>query len=132
MLLKYGKIIRYLISGSTAALVNMGVLFVSVEYFQLWYIIASSVAFVFGVITSYSMHKFWTFKDKNTEGMHLQFFQFTGFALLMLGLNALLMYVLVDLAGVWYMLAQFINIVLTSVLNFTFFNKVVFNTNTNV
>lgn len=127
MFLKYGKIIRYFISGSTAALVNIAVLFICVEYLHIWYIAGTCIAFVFGLTTSYTLQKFWTFKDNSREDMHMQFLWFTAFAIIMLGLNAFLMYVLVDRAHLWYILAQAISIALIAFLNFTFFNRVLFN-----
>jgi len=61
---KYGKIIRYLFAGGIATLSNLLVLFVCVNYFKLWYLSGAIISFCVAVIISYSLQKFFVFKDK--------------------------------------------------------------------
>lgn len=124
---KYFKIIRYLIAGGTATAVSLGTLFICVHYLGMWYLIAAVIAFVFGVTTSYILQKFWTFRNYSKENMHKQFSAFFVFALIMLGVNTLLMYILVDIVGIWYMLAQAISAAVTAVINYLCFNRYIFN-----
>jgi putative flippase GtrA len=126
MLGKYHKIIKYVLSGGTAVLVNLAVLYVMVEFLHLWYLLGAIVSFVFGLCTSYTLQKFWTFKDGNTQNIHIQFLSFALFALLMLGLNTLLIYFFVDVLKIWYLLAQAMSSLLIAFINYNVFNKIIF------
>ncbi len=126
---KYKKPIKYIFAGGLATFVNLAVLFICVEYFHFWYLTGAVVAFIFGVMTSYTLQKFWTFKDVERGNMHIQFFWFTIFALAMLGLNTLLMYVLVDIFLIWYLLAQAISSLCIALINYNVFNKLIFKSN---
>ena len=123
---KYYRIIRYLFGGGLATLINIGLLFICVHFFNLWYLTAAIIGFCTSVIASYIIQKFWTFRHHETEGMHAQFFIFSFFAVVMLGLNTLLMYVAVNIFGLWYLLAQIIISAIIAFINYAFFSKVVF------
>ena len=120
------RIIRYLFGGGLATAINIGALFVGVHTFHLYYLTATIIAFSLAVIASFLIQKFFTFKHYATEGVHMQFFIFVVFALLMLGLNTLLMYIAVDMIHLWYILAQIIISAIIACVNYTFFRKVVF------
>lgn len=126
MLGKYHKIVKYIFAGGTAVLVNLAVLYVMVEFLHLWYLLGAIVSFVFGLCTSYTLQKFWTFKDGNTQNMPIQFLSFALFALLMLGLNTLLIYFFVDVLKIWYLLAQAMSSLLIAFINYNVFNKIIF------
>jgi putative flippase GtrA len=79
------------------------------------------------VVIGYLLHKFWTFKNYSTDHMHTQFLNFLIFALIMLGLNTLLMYLFVDIIGVWYLFAQAIASATTACINYVYFNKIIFD-----
>lgn len=84
------------------------------------------MAFCGGVIISYILQKFFTFKNHSRKDIHKQFIKFFIFALLMLIFNTLLMYIFVDIIGLWYMLAQFISSAGIAFINYAYFNKVIF------
>ncbi len=123
---KYRKILKYILAGSTAVLINLAVLYAMVEFLHLWYLIGAIISFVFGLCTSYTLQKFWTFKDTNTQNIQIQFLSFTILALLMLGLNTLLIYFFVDILHIWYLLAQASSSLLIALINYNVFNRVIF------
>ncbi len=120
------RIIRYIFGGGLATAINIGLLFAGVRVFHLWYITAAIIAFCCAVIASFLLQKFWTFRHYATDVMHKQFLAFSLFALAMLLLNTLLMYVAVDALGIWYLIAQIIISLIIAFINYTFFRKVVF------
>ncbi|MEK7081171.1 MAG: GtrA family protein [Patescibacteria group bacterium] len=122
---KYIHITRYILAGGFATASNLAILFISVHYFKLWYLTGTIIAFCCAVIISYLLHKFSTFKNYSTHNMHKQFLNFFIFALIVLGLNTLLMYVLVDIIGFWYLLAQAFASLVVAWINYTYF-KVIF------
>lgn len=121
------QIVKYIFTGGLATTSNLVILFIGVHYFQLWYLTAAIIAFCSAVIISYLLHKFWTFEDYSTYNIHTQFSAFFVFAIVMLGLNTLLMYIFVDGIGLWYLFAQALAAAVTACINYIYFNKVIFN-----
>ena len=120
------QIIKYIFSGGLVTASNLLILFISVHYLKLWYLISSVIAFCFGVSISYILQKIFTFKNYELENIHKQFLNFFIFALIMLVFNTLLMYVFVDIIKIWYLLAQAVSSILIAFINYTYFNKVIF------
>lgn len=103
------KILRFVISGTTAAAVNIGVLFFLVHACSLQYLVASVISFLASVGVGFTLQKFWTFRDRSTTGTQGQLAGYTSITIMNLGLNTLLMYVLVSHLYIWYIGAQFIS-----------------------
>ncbi|MBI3020167.1 MAG: GtrA family protein [Parcubacteria group bacterium] len=123
------KIIRYLISGGTAAFVSLSTLFVLTEFFGVWYLASSIVSFMAGFVVSFTLQKFWTFQDIRRDVVGRQIILYlvaTGSAL---GLNTALLYVAVDVFGLWYMLAQFLVSGAIAVGSFFVYNFLIFQKN---
>lgn len=123
---KYGQIIRYIFAGGFATLSNLLVLFVCVNYFKLWYLSGAIISFCVAVIISYSLQKFFVFKDNGNENIHKQFLHFFIYQFIMLGVNTLLMYFFVDIINIWYLLAQVISALIIAFANYIYFNKIIF------
>lgn len=102
------KILRYLISGGTAAFANLALLFALTEFAGIWYLASSMLSFAVGFAVSFTLQKFWTFEDSRRDAIPRQLVLHLGTALGALGLNTLLLYFAVDIMGLWYMLAQFV------------------------
>lgn len=99
-------IVRYLISGGTAAGSNFITLFLLVHFGGMYYLYASIIAFIMSIGVSFGMQKFWTFQNKPLHDMHSQFARY----LLVIGanlvLNTALVFLFVEKAGIWYLFAQ--------------------------
>ena len=123
---KHFKIIRYLFAGGVSTGSNLFILFILVNYFELWYLTSGTISFCSAVIITYLLNKLFVFNNYSKENIHKQFTLFFIFQLIMLGVNTLLMYILVDMVGLWYMFAQAISSLTTAIINYIFFNKIVF------
>jgi putative flippase GtrA len=97
---------RFLISGSIGAVVNLGLLFSLTSWLELWYLASAVIAFIVAMFASFTLQKFWTFRDNNLDRVSNQFRFFVSIAVFNLGLNTLLMYLFVDGTGLHYLLAQ--------------------------
>ncbi len=102
------RLVRYLCSGVTAALLNIGILFILVEYVQIHYLSASICAVLGSMVAGFTLQKFWTFKDRGLARTHVQFTGYAAVSALNLVVNTSVMYVLVSFLGVWYIAAQVI------------------------
>lgn len=126
------KLIRYLISGGTAALVNWGTLFLLVHLGNMYYVHASILSFIASIGVSFAMQKFWTFRDNLVHDIHIQFTRYLVVILVSLLLNTALIYFLVEKVHVWYMFAQVIATILVAITNFFCYKHFVFSARTSL
>ncbi len=124
------KLIRYLISGGTAAVVNWGTLFLLVHVGDMYYLYASALSFIISIGVSFTMQKFWTFRDNLVQDIHTQFTRYLVVIFFSLLLNTALVYLLVEKANVWYLLAQVLATVIIAMTNFFCYKHFVFRTRT--
>src|SRR3989338_4367121 len=102
----YRKLIRYLIAGGSATAVHFLVLILLTEYVGVWYLASSGIAFVYGVTVSFTLQKWWTFSEASTDMIPMQALHYLYVTLAGLVVNAGLLFVLVDVLGMWYIVAQ--------------------------
>lgn len=126
LVLRYKTIVKYLISGSTAAFVDLGLLFVFTDIFGVWYLLSAIIAFIFAFFTSFYLQKFWTFSDRRTEGLTRQMTLYFVVAVANLILNTALMYVFVDFIGVHYFISQIIVALLIACGSFFVYRNLIF------
>src|SRR3989344_1864954 len=120
------KIVRYIISGGTAALVSLGFLYAFTEWFGFWYLISSIIAFAGGFVVSFTLQKFWTFEDRRTDTLNKQLISYLGVAFGGLITNVLLMYFMVEFWGLWYILAQILSIGVIAIITFFIYQNLIF------
>ncbi|MBU1102182.1 glycosyltransferase [Patescibacteria group bacterium] len=124
---KHRQIIRYIISGGTAATVNLVLLFVLTDIFGIWYLLSSTLAFSTAFFVSFYLQKFWTFRSKNQEKIYQQMALYFSVAVINLGLNAALMYFSVDILRIWYLFAQILVSGIIAVESFLVYKFLIFN-----
>jgi putative flippase GtrA len=123
---KFGRIIRYVISGGIGTVTNFGLIYLFTDYFGIWYLKSSIIAFIISVIISFICQKYLTFQNTNTEKVHKQMVLFIILALINLGINTLLMYLFVDIVGMWYLSAQVVTSALIAISSFFVYKHVIF------
>ncbi len=99
--------LRYLMSGGTAGVTDLAVLYLFHNIFSVYYLLSAIIAFILAFCVSFTLHKFWTFKSHEQE-THKQIVMYLGTSLLGLTLNTLLMYLFVDYLHVRVILSQII------------------------
>lgn len=120
------RLIRYLISGGTAATSNVIFLFLLVQYGGVYYLYASILAFVMSIAVSFTLQKFWTFRDGPLYDMHRQFARYLIVIFFGLLLNTALIYFFVEVTDIWYVLAQMLTTAVIAVINYFFYRHFVF------
>lgn len=111
-------LVRYVVSGLTAASVQLGALVLFVEKFDFSHTQAVPVAFAISAAVAFILQKFWTFGHRTIEGMHFQIGLYLILIMVALLLNISLMYLFVDLMHIWYVLAQIMTIALATIVTF--------------
>lgn len=122
------KIVRYILSGGTAAFTNLFILFILVHFLRIHYLLASAVAFSLAIIVSFTLHKFWTFENKDLARAHFQFGMYLITALANLAVNLFLMYIFVEWLGFWYLYAQLFAGAMIAVASYFSYQAFVFTT----
>lgn len=123
------QVVRYLIAGGVAALTEVTLLYVFTQFFGIWYMFSLVFAFVVTFCVSFSLQKFWTFRDKATHRIHLQASSYLLVALTNLAVNAALLYLLVQYAGLWYIYAQVLINALIATSSFLIYKFAIFTRN---
>ena len=124
---KRARILRYLIAGGTAAFVDFGFLYLFTDGFGLHYLTSAILAFIIAFFVSFFLQKFWTFQDYSVEKVHEQAVIYFAVAIFNLAINTGLMYLCVDVWGIWYMAGQFLASGLIAVESFFISRHFVFN-----
>jgi putative flippase GtrA len=96
--------VRFILVGGATTLCQYVVLTLLVELLHIKADLASSIGYGVGAAVSYVVHRFWTFKSDLSHAQSLpRFIVMIGIGLL---LSFVMMHVLVDVAGIYYLLAQ--------------------------
>jgi putative flippase GtrA len=99
--------VRFIIAGGTSAFVDLTLLFILHEVFNVHYLLSAVLAFIGAFGVSFTLHKYWTFKSHGEE-THKQAIMYLGTSLFGLLLNTVLMYIFVDYIKFGVMIAQFV------------------------
>lgn len=100
------QVLKYIVAGGSAAVVDIGALYIAKGVLGIALIPAVSIAFFFGFCASFIFQKFWTFEDRSTGRVHAQAVLYFIVSGVNFFLNIALMYVLVEVFLVWYILAK--------------------------
>lgn len=123
---KYSRVIRFVISGGTAAVVDLSLLYLFTDWFGFHYLISAMLAFIAAFGVSFTLQKFWTFQDDSVHKIHSQMTVSFIVALANLVLNTFLMYFFVDYLSLWYIAAQIITGVFLAFESFFIFRFFIF------
>lgn len=102
------KIFRYIISGGTAAVVDLSLLYLFTDIFGIWYLFSAVGAFLVAFLVSFNLQKYWTFKDGSKDRIKTQAAGYFLITAINLGLNTLGIFLLVHYGKIHYLPAQFI------------------------
>jgi putative flippase GtrA len=120
------KLVRYLVSGGMATAANLIIFFLLVHFGHMYYLHASILAFAMSVTVSFTMQKFWTFRDQHLYDVHAQFARYLVVILSNLLLNTALIYLLVEKFGQWYLFAQILATAIVAVTGYFGYRHFVF------
>ena len=99
-------IFRYLIGGTFVFLVSIGLLYLFVDVLHVWYLWGTTATFVLSVGISFTVQKYWTFRDHSTDALKGQMGIYVILQTLNLAANDALMYIAVDKININHLVAQ--------------------------
>lgn len=99
------NLIKYAIVGIIGTTIDIGSLYLFVEYGHLPVITASVLSFLLAVINNFILNKAWTFQNKSKNYRKL-FIKFLIVSVVGLGLTIFCMHLFVNIVHIWYILAK--------------------------
>ena len=122
---KYFRQLRnFVFVGCSVTLLDFIMLHLFVERAGMWYLASAALAFTISTVINYLLSMKFVFKGREGRDKKEEFLVFAILNLIGLGLTTLLMWLLVDKAGLYYMFAK----VFTSatVMFWSFFSRKIF------
>ncbi len=119
-------VIRYLISGGTAAISQLLVLFLLNNIFGVYYLFAATIGFLCAFVVSFSLHKWWTFRREEEEYKHGQAIKYFFVCLTGLLINNIFLYILVNHFNIKVIFAQVIAIAFIACFSFFVSRNIIF------
>jgi len=119
-------VLKYLVSGGIATATSLVLLYVFTEWLGLWYLFSAVLAFIFTFFISFTLQKFWVFKDTSKDRIVMQGGAFLTIAIINLGINTLGMFILVSKLHIWYMLAEVLVLGFIAIENYVLQRNLVF------
>ena len=120
----FARIFRFIISGSAGAATNLGILYVLTDIFGIWYLFSSICSTSAAMIVSFTMQKFFTFRNFERDNVHRQATLYLVVSLSAIGLNTLLMYLFVSIIGIHYLLAQIAASLIVAIFSYFMYGKI--------
>lgn len=117
------KFAMYIVSGCTAAFVDLGIYFLFLHV-DVWYIVANISGGVMGFITAFLLHKYVVFKKRDSFVRHLK--KYFVVDMVNLCIITALLYFLVDRVGIDEGLAKFVALAPIVLWNFFIYKFVVY------
>lgn len=115
------RVMRFVISGGLAAVVNLALLYIFTDVFGIWYLISAALSFLFAFAVSFTLQKYWSFKSNDHSKIGAQLPMHLTVAVTNMLLNIVLIYIFVEMVGFHYLMAAIVsNIVIAFESYFAF------------
>lgn len=111
------QILKFGLVGGTAFVIDYVLLYLCTEFLHIHYLISSIISFTVSVIFNYILSIKWIFDVKKKQDVK-DFVIFIILSVIGLGINSLIMYVMVEKFGVYYMLSKIVSTAVVMVYNF--------------
>lgn len=126
LLFSYKRLIKYIISGGTAATTDLFLLFLFHDVLEINVVVAATLAFIAAFFVSFYLQKFWTFRDNSRDKIKQQMGIYFIVGAVNTVINAWGMNLLVNGWQVWYLLAQVIVAGSIALYNFAIYRFIIF------
>jgi putative flippase GtrA len=119
------RVFKFLIAGGIGVSVNLGIFHI-LYVLGVPYLIGSIIALLISMAVGFTLQKYWTFQDRMSAHIRVQFIQYAALALGNLALNTGIVYVLIDKLGTHYLLAQAAGAAIVATYSFFVYRVLIF------
>lgn len=124
---KYKSIVKFVISGTFATAVDLSLLFILHELFNIRIVVSAASAFAIAIFVSFNLQKFWTFRNRVRTQMYRQLIPYFITGISNVAINAYTMHILVEEYNIRYLLAQIIIGGILGIVNFLVLRFLIFH-----
>lgn len=121
---RFKQVVRFCIAGAAGVIAYYAALYCLTEYLGVWYVASAIIGFILNTGLNFTLQKFWTFQNKETQMVGRQLMLYVAMTISFLIGNTLFLYLMVQYLHMWYIGAQMILTVVISILSFIFSGKI--------
>ena len=119
------EFIRFCLVGGATFVLDYGLLYICTEYAAIRYLYSSAISFVVAVVANYILCVKYVFREMGTGSAKRRQVLFIGSSVVGLGINQVCMYALVELLGMYYMVAKLVSTVVVTAWNYVMKRKAI-------
>jgi putative flippase GtrA len=112
------ELIRFAIGGASGLILGYAAFIILTDWFGVWYLVSSMIAFVVNYGGSFYVQKYWTFRNREENKTMYQLMLYCVFVAAYFFLSTGLMYVFVNNAHIMDEVAQKLVMIITSIASF--------------
>lgn len=112
------QIFKFGIVGVICTILDYAIMIVLKEFFNVHYLIASGIGFSISVVVNYVLSMKYVFQGKEGTDKRKEFISYIVLSVIGLGLDQLTMGFVVEILGVWYVIAKAFSTGVAMVYNF--------------
>lgn len=110
---------RFIFVGTTAFLIDFGIYFALVHFFDVNYLISAAIAFFISVLANYYLSTSWVFNQSQIENKALEFNIFLAISFVGLIFTEILLYLFTDLWSINYLISKILASIIVLFWNFS-------------
>jgi putative flippase GtrA len=112
------QLFRYFFVGAFAFVVDFGLLYLLTSYAGCYYLVSATISFVAGLLVNYLISVKWVFQVDKAHNPWLDFLMFAFIGIIGLLLNACIIFIFTEIAGLYYLLSKIISTIIVFLWNF--------------
>jgi putative flippase GtrA len=113
-----GQLIKFGIVGVISTALDYGLMVLFTEGFGIFYLLSSTLSYAISLIFNYFASMKFVFRSREDMGRLREFVTFTLLCLMGMGLNQLILWLIVEKCGIYYMISKILATVVVMVWNF--------------
>ncbi|MCI8893254.1 MAG: GtrA family protein [Lachnospiraceae bacterium] len=113
-----GQLIKFGIVGVISTALDYGLMVLFTEGFGIFYLLSSTLSYAISLIFNYFASMKFVFRSREDMGRLREFVTFTLLCLMGMGLNQLILWLIVEKCGIYYMISKILATVVVMIWNF--------------
>lgn len=120
------QMVKYVVTGGVSFISYISLLYILTEWLDIWKYISLTISYITVFWLNFLLTKYWTFEAKQSNGTKRQLILYTCLSLVNLLLTYLIVHILTDIFGVYYIISTVICNIMIVGWNFILYRKVIY------